>query len=147
MSHTDAGNYAAKHGNTSDLNPEVVNLISSRRRERTIACADAHEIAMEVGIPPAEIGRTIDILEIRINRCQLGLFGHDESSGKVVLPWNDVDISLEKAIREKTDDGRVSCLSLWNISEATGRSKFDMTSACNALGIKICCCQLGAFGR
>jgi hypothetical protein len=91
-----------------------------------------------------KVGETLDLLEIRLKRCQLGLFGF---AGKklIVEPAAEVSPELEKAIRGSLADRRLSCLSAWKIADEMGIARMDVTSACEALKIKIKPCQLGAF--
>jgi hypothetical protein len=43
------------------------------------------------------------------------------------------------------EDDRISCKSAWNVATRLNLAKIDVSNACEALGIKICKCQLGAF--
>ena len=47
-----------------------------KMKNNRISCAGAHKIASVLHAAPAEVGRTIDLLEARIVKCQLGLFGY-----------------------------------------------------------------------
>ncbi len=49
-------------------------LIKERSKDGKITCAQAHEIAHEVGLPLREIGRLLDEMGIKVIECQLGLF-------------------------------------------------------------------------
>ncbi len=49
-------------------------LIKERSEDGRITCAQAHEIAREVNLPPREIGRLLDEMGIKVIECQLGLF-------------------------------------------------------------------------
>jgi hypothetical protein len=91
-----------------------------------------------------EVGVTIDLLEIRLKRCQLGLFGYGQKKG-VVKPAVKVSTELEKAIHGALADGRLPCLAAWKIADGMGIARMDVSSACEALKIKIKPCQLGAF--
>jgi hypothetical protein len=52
---------------------------------------------------------------------------------------------LKKAIGDAMEDDRISCAAAWNVADRLGLAKIDVSNACEALGIKICNCQLGAF--
>jgi hypothetical protein len=109
-----------------------------------INCADATAIAENLRVDMLKVGETLDLLEIRLKRCQLGLFGF---AGKklIVEPAVKVSPELEKAIRGNLSDGRLSCLSAWKIADGMDLARMDVTSACEALKIKVKPCQLGAF--
>ncbi|MBT3273806.1 MAG: hypothetical protein HN368_11665 [Spirochaetales bacterium] len=145
MSHKDADNYAAKHIGTVPTDPRISNAIQARGADGRISCKHAHEIADKFNIPPAEVGRTIDLLDTRINECQLGLFGHNKDKRNIVAPAQTVSAVLREKIAEKQEGHRISCISLWDIAEDLAISKMEMTAACETLHLKICCCQLGAF--
>ena len=145
MSHKDAGRYGAKHPESSSTDPRVAELIKTRSRDMKISCSDAHEISTELDITPAEVGKTVDLMGILINRCQLGLFGHREGERNIVAPAETVPGELKDKIMKKVEDNRIACLSLWNIAADLGMSKLEMTAVCEALHLKICCCQLGTF--
>jgi hypothetical protein len=76
MTHEDAGKYRAKHPAGTAYDPAVAAALTARAEEGKISCTDAHAVAGESGIAPAEAGRTADLLELRIHRCQMGLFGY-----------------------------------------------------------------------
>ena len=145
MTHSDAGRYAVKH--TPGLKPDeqMASAVRSKTKEGELACADAEQIGAEQGAPMAEVGRTSDLLEIRISRCQLGLFGYTTKDGKNVRPDNSMDPELEQAIRNGLSDGRLPCAAAWEIAAERKIPRMNISSACEALKIKIKPCQLGAF--
>ncbi len=76
MTHEDAGHYAAKHSKETVLDERIAGEIRKTIKDGKVSCAAAHRIAEELGVTPAEVGVTIDLLEARIERCQLGLYGY-----------------------------------------------------------------------
>jgi len=146
MSHEDEGHYRAKHPEGENAHPKAAELIKKHAKEGKINCVRAHAISDELDISPGEVGKTIDLLEIRISRCQLGLFGYGKEKGSIVTPTESVSDEVKAKIMNALKNKKVSCLSLWNIAAETGMSKLEVSAACEALGQKICCCQLGAFG-
>jgi hypothetical protein len=73
MTHEDAGNYAGKrHG--AEINERIAAKIKERISENAISCAEAYSIAVKLNADPADVGATIDLLEVRINKCQIGAF-------------------------------------------------------------------------
>jgi hypothetical protein len=144
MTHEDAGHYRLKHPSDTKLNPRIVEAVRRKATNNKISCASAHKIADETSAPPAEIGVALDLLEMRITNCQLGLFGHSPET-KVVKPSESVPPEIEEAIKRSLVNNRISCLSCWEIAARFGMAKMDVSSACEALDLKINACQLGAF--
>ncbi len=144
MAHKDAGNYSAKHSPESNLNREVAQAIEKKAVKGEIKCADAAGIASALNVPMNEVGIAIDLMEIRISKCQLGLFGYGAEK-IVVKPAETISIELEKAIRDTLVNGRLSCAVSWEIAERFSILRMNVSSACEALKIKIKPCQLGAF--
>lgn len=144
MTHSDAGRYAAKHGNQSP-DERIAAAVRAAFADGELACAAAERIAGDLGVTMAEAGRTADLLEIRIGRCQLGLFGYDTPGGRVVRPAKAVEAGLEAAIRGRLSNGRLPCAAAWGIATDRKIPRMDVCSACEALKIKVKPCQLGAF--
>ncbi len=146
MAHEDAGHYAKKHPADTVLHPHLAEQVKTQVLDGKISCAEAHNIAQESGVAPIEVGKTIDLLEIRISQCQLGLFGHSPQK-RIVAPAATVASELQHAIEEATDSGGLSCSAAWKLAEQFHLSKLDIASACEALKVKISSCQLGTFGK
>lgn len=144
MTHSNAGRYAAKHTPGRKPDETLAAAVRSKTKEGELPCADAERISLEHGTAMAEVGRTLDLLEVRINRCQLGLFGY-AVEGKTVRPDNTVAPELEKDIRRRLSDGRLPCTAAWEIAAERKIPRMKVSSACEALKIKIKPCQLGAF--
>jgi hypothetical protein len=92
----------------------------------------------------AEAGKTIDLLNIKITKCQLGLFGYGETK-KIVQPAKEVAPELKENITSALKDGMLSCSCAWEIAGKLNIPRMKVASACEALQIKIKPCQLGAF--
>ncbi len=144
MTHEDAGHYARKHGPRAVVNTAIRDMLSMRAREGKLPCAVAFKVARDLGRSPKDVGRTADLMELRLVKCQLGLFGYYPKKS-ILKPLSSVDIELEKAIQEEIKDNRLPCKKAWKISQRFGIHKIKLGSACNALEIKIAPCQLGAF--
>ena len=144
MTHENAGHYAAKHPVGTRCNPKIAEALKQIISEGRITCAAAHKIAGNFNIPTVEVGVNIDLLEIRLSKCQLGLFGYGKQK-KIVKPAKQIAQKLEKAIKESIADGRISCAACWNIANKAGCSKLDVSAACETLKVKISPCQLGTF--
>ena len=144
MGHEHAGHYAAKHAPGTQLNPQIAELVKQRASEGKITCTNAHRIARELNVPPAEVGVTVDLLEIRISRCQLGLFGYSPKK-RIVKPAENVSPKLKDALEEAWKDNRISCFAAWELAKKLTVSRIDIAAACEALHVKLTSCQLGTF--
>ncbi|MBW2340693.1 MAG: hypothetical protein JRF50_10190 [Deltaproteobacteria bacterium] len=144
MTHEDAGHYSAKHATDTKLDPKIAEAIRLKAVDGRITCAAAHKIAGKLVISPADVGVAIDLLEMRIEKCQLGLFGYGAQKN-AVKPAQGVSPELQEAIKASLVNNRISCLSCWEIAERFGIARIDVSAACEALQIRISSCQLGAF--
>jgi hypothetical protein len=144
MVHEDAGHYAAKHPDGL-IDKEITDAIALKEKEGRITCVAAHVIAKKLGRSPLEVGMNIDLLEKRIRRCQLGLFGYGMKKKKMVKPAAMVTRKLEDAIREVMEGERITCLAAWDLAKKMSLTKLEVSSACEAMGVRVIKCQLGAF--
>ncbi len=143
MGHQDKGHFAAKHKN-SLINETVADKIRARTDNATIPCASAHKISKALSLTPSEIGIQIDLLEFQITECQLGLFGYT-NGGKRINPEIEISPDLDDKLEKAAADGRISCLSCWDIAGDLKMKRLDMGSACEKRNIRIKPCQLGSF--
>jgi hypothetical protein len=137
-------NFAAKHSPEAKIDDAVQAAVAKRVSAGKMPCAVAFDIAGQLAVTPAEIGKTIDLLNIRLTKCQLGLFGYQPEK-KIVTPAETIPPELEGLIRETVAGNRLSCLQAWEIAARLGLHKMVVSSACETLAIKIKPCQLGAF--
>jgi hypothetical protein len=143
MTHEDAGNYAGKrHG--AELNEMIAARIKEKISKNTISCAEAHSIAVKLNANPADVGTAIDLLEVRINKCQLGLFGYGKQKNIPALS-DKINPEIKSAIKSSLVNGRLTCSAAWEISKRFNISKTMVAAACETMKIKISLCQLGAF--
>ncbi len=136
--------FSAKHGPDAQADPIIKDKVIKNAAKGDLPCAVAFKIAGELGVPPAEIGKTVDLLDLRLSKCQLGLFGYkpDKKAVKSRAPENR---PMEDAIRNALDDGKLACCDAWNIASRFKVPKMTVSSACEFLSVKIKPCQLGAF--
>lgn len=137
------GSYREKRRG-AELNEKIAEAIKERSRNGTITCVDAHRIAEELNVSPEEVGANIDLLEIRIIECQLGLFGYEGKTKIPPLP-KDLDPQVESEVKSSLVQGKLPCKTAWEIAEKYGLERPIITSVCESLRIKIGSCQLGAF--
>jgi len=143
MTHEDAGNYTGKRKGIS-LNNEIAQKIKEKAADNRISCADAHGIAVKLKVTPWEIGCAVDLLEIKINKCQLGLFGYKNKTSIPDSP-SEIEPELEREIREAVYNDRIKCSAAWDIAKKFKMPKKEITAICESLKLKIGECQLGAF--
>jgi hypothetical protein len=91
-----------------------------------------------------KVGIAIDLAEIRIIKCQLGLFGYG-SSKTAIKPSESVSKELQDAIKKALLKSRLPCVAAWRIAEKFNIPRMGVAAACEALNIKVKPCQLGAF--
>jgi len=144
MTHKDKGHFADKHPAGTTVAPEVAQAVKQHIDGGKIACADAHGVAQRLNVQPDQVGIAIDLLEARIQKCQLGLFGHGKGR-KAVKPAESVSDELGVKIKAGLISDRLPCHAAWRIAKETGLSKMAIANACEKLGIRIKPCQLGAF--
>ena len=137
--------YAKKHLPDQKPDPEIAGLLKERAIDGEITCTSAFGIAADLGVSPDKVGLNADLLEIPVTKCQLGLFGYRPKKKIVTTPSSGISSDLEEAIRDGLIDKRLPCRSAWEIAKTLSIKKIAVSSACEALGVKISPCQLGAF--
>jgi hypothetical protein len=144
MARKNGNHYAGKHGQDMEIDPAVAETIKKKAIEGKLPCAVAFKISEETGVSPAEVGIALDLLEIKISKCQIGVFGYGREKNPV-KPMADIPDSVKTAVHENLTDGNIACRDVWKVAEKLGIGRMDTASACDSLGIKISPCQLGAF--
>lgn len=144
MTHEDRGKYVAKHPQNTEVDEDLKKEILEQVKNNSMACKKAEDIAGEMGFSLAETGRTIDVLNVKITKCQLGLFGYGETQ-KIVQPAKEISPELKESITSALEDGHLSCTAAWGIADTFGMSRMKVAAACEMLQVKIKPCQLGAF--
>jgi hypothetical protein len=122
----------------------IVTAVREQARDETLRCAAAFRIADDLDVSPLAVGQVADALNVRLMRCQLGLFGHGERKS-VVEPAESVTPELEQAIREGLILDRLPCAVAWAIAARFGMAKLHVANAAEKLGVRVGQCQLGAF--
>lgn len=147
MTHEDAGKYGLKHPPGTTPNEQIAKAIREKSPGGELACAMGERISKELKVDISEVGVTADLLEMKIKKCQLGLFGWGKkpSHGKGIHAADPVSVELKGALEEVTENGAVTCAALWVIADRLGVERKVISAACDTLGLKIRGCQLGAF--
>ena len=136
--------FAHKHGSKTRINERIKDHINRQAKNNELPCALAFKIADELNVSAAEVGKTSDLLEIMLVKCQLGLFGYSPAK-KIVEPKKSENPNLTSTIRDSLVDGKLSCEKAWEISDSFDVPKMTVSAVCEELKIKIMPCQLGAF--
>jgi hypothetical protein len=144
MTHEDRGHYAKKHPPDRKMDTKVAEAVKQQASNGEISCVAAHKISSNFNISPSEVGVAADFLEIRIVKCQLGLYGYRPKKG-IVKPAETVSQTLKEVINQSLINGRLPCRAVWDIAERLTMEKMEVSSACETLKTKISSCQLGAF--
>jgi hypothetical protein len=144
MTHKDKKSYAKKRSPELKLNPEIADAVKQGVSNGDISCAAAFKIVSKLKVTPHEVGIAIDLLEVPVIKCQLGLFGYGPPNKRVIAA-ETVSPPLEAAIREALVKGKLPCAQAWEIAVKFKIAKRGVTSACETLKIKVSSCQLGTF--
>lgn len=130
------------------MDSEIENAIRDHLVDGHLSCAHAHAIARAHNVLPALIGHTVDALNIRLTRCQLGLFGYPHkkgwaASGVTELPTPE---RFVKALKEAAgDENKITCLALWQLAAEYKVSRMQAGYLADGHNIQIMHCQIGAF--
>jgi hypothetical protein len=142
---TDKGlKFSDKHNAAEKPNPEIKNKIEERSKDNEIPCAVAFEIVEDLGVLPAEVGKTIDLMNYKLVKCQLGLFGYKPEK-KIVTPQDTTNHDLKNAIQNALVNERLPCINAWEIATRFQIPKLTVSGIAEAMGVKVKPCQLGAF--
>jgi len=136
--------FSKKHAVDTQMDPALKQKVEDKTINNEISCAVAFQIAEELKATPTDVGKGIDLLDIRLVKCQLGLFGYRPGK-KAVKPKSPQSRDLEEAIRLALVEKKLSCRAAWDIAHRFNLPKMAVSAACEALNIKIKPCQLGAF--
>ncbi|MFC1857864.1 hypothetical protein ACFL9U_07505 [Thermodesulfobacteriota bacterium] len=136
--------FAEKHGPDAKPNKMIQEMVAKHAKENTLACAVAFEIVKELGVSANEVGKTLDLLNVKLAKCQLGLFGYSPDK-KIVKPKDEMNSELKEALQESLIEGRLPCQKAWDLASRFNVPKMNISGNCEAMGIKIKPCQLGAF--
>jgi len=144
MTIENSGSFQEKHPPDTKVNAEIAAALKQGAPGGELPCAVAFKIASDLETTPSQVGLTADLLQMPLVKCQMGLFGYTPKKS-IIRPAKEVPESLRAAIMASLTDGKLTCATAWEISTKLSIHKMQVASACEALGIKITSCQLGAF--
>ncbi|MBW2407313.1 MAG: hypothetical protein JRF17_08085 [Deltaproteobacteria bacterium] len=144
MSLRKGNKFSTKHGPDEKPDALIKNEILKQTQNEKIPCAVAFQIAETLKILPETVGKTADLMNFKLTKCQLGLFGYPPQK-KIVKPLENIKIDVKDAVSHALVQGRLSCKDAWDIASRLHVSKITVSDVCETMGIKIKSCQLGAF--
>ena len=136
--------FSTKHGPDEKPDTSIKNEILKKTKNEKIPCAVAFEIAKVLQISPEKVGKTADLMNFKLTKCQMGLFGYQPKK-KIVNLQDNIKEDVKNAVSDALPHGRLSCKQAWDIASRLHVGKMTVSGACEALGVKIKDCQLGAF--
>jgi len=144
MTHMDKGKFFEKHPEGTKISEALKQEVLKQTKDNNISCKAAEKISKNQNTPMSEVGVAIDMLNINIAQCQLGLFGY-EGKSKLVAAAASVTPELASGIKAALVGNRLPCTEAWKIADRFGMKRLDVCAACENLKIRIKPCQLGAF--
>jgi len=127
------------------MRQEIVAQIKGSLAEGRLPCASAFKIARRLEVSPQQVGEVADEFNVKISRCQLGLFGYGSNKGKSLEPTQEVGEELQAMIKDGVIEGGLPCATAWDIARELTKKRMDVANAAESLGIRITQCQLGCF--
>ncbi|MFC1814589.1 hypothetical protein ACFL0M_01345 [Thermodesulfobacteriota bacterium] len=144
MTPSKAKNFSKKHGAETKPDSSIRKEILNRIKDNNLPCAVAFDVSKSLTVSASQVGRTADLMNVKLVKCQLGLFGY-KPENKIVKSKADVDSKTKAAIQAALVDDKLPCKSAWEIASRFNLSKMSISGACEAMNVKIKPCQLGAF--
>lgn len=109
-----------------------------------LSCTSAFLIAKEFNVSPNKVGMIANLINCRLVKCQMGLFGYRPDK-KIVKPLKTANQNLKNTITDNLVEGKLECKIAWNIASSFKVNKMTVSGICEDMNIKINECQLGAF--
>ena len=131
-----------------EIDEKIATEIKTQLMDKMLPCASAHKIAQYFKVSPAFVGHTVDALEIRLSKCQLGLYGYPNKRGWEEARVTEMDIpeDFAQALRQKAaDEKELTCLEVWKLAAKFGVLRKHAGYIADTLNLRIIKCQLGAF--
>jgi hypothetical protein len=131
-----------------DMDERIGQAILDRLEYGLLPCSQAHAIAQALDVDPLAVGLAANEIDIRISRCQLGLFGYgpkSEGKHKIVHAMEVVPERLAARLRAEADGNGLPCRAIWQVADELGFLRIEASSAVEAMGLRVSRCQLGCF--
>jgi hypothetical protein len=128
------------------MNQAIATQIQQSLTEGRLSCPLAFRVARRLGVSPQQVGEAANELDVRISRCQLGLFGYGSTNkDKALESVQEVGEELQARIRDGVIEEGLPCARAWDIASELTMKRLDVANAAESLGIQITQCQLGCF--
>lgn len=101
-----------------------------------INCLDSFKLARELKIEPNEIAKITKKYNIKIDNCELGVFGHHKFGEKR-------DDIYEKLSSKADNEKKIECSVAWEVAKEFSLNKVGSTT--KKSDIEVIYCQLGCF--
>ena len=137
-------NFAEKHQPEVTPDSRIKEEIIKQTPTDELSCKVAFEIANKLKVSKKAVGMTADLLEFKLVKCQLGLFGYGLQK-RQIQPKNSANRLFKEAITAALVEGKLPCASAFEIASRFNVHKLNVTGICEFKKIKIRACQLGAF--
>ena len=89
---------------SSGTREQITAAMRTGAADGELSCAEAFEMARELGVDPLTMGRVADEIGVRFIRCQLGFYGYVPSKS-IVKPAESVSPELEQLLLRRHDPG------------------------------------------
>ena len=136
--------FPEKHPPHEKPDAKIAAAVQEALSEGKLACAVAFHIAAQLNTTPQEIGKAADLLDVKLAKCQLGLFGYQPQK-KIVKAQTTSHQELLDAIQAGQEEGSLACQRAWQIADQFNMGKLAVSNVAQGLKIKIKDCPLGAF--
>lgn len=123
---------------------KIMNTVLAHSESNELPCAVAFKLSETTGVPPEKIGMYVNNMDIRLSKCQLGLFGYKPEKKIVKKAFTD-NTRLKNRIFDSLEGDRLPCKTVWEIAAEFHMNKMAVCAVCEGLNVKIKKCQLGAF--
>jgi hypothetical protein len=133
-----------------DMDERISQAILDQLEDGRLSCNQAHAIAQILNVDPLAVGLAANEVDIRICRCQLGLFGYgpkSEGKHKIVHAMEVIPERLAARLRAEADGNGLTCRAVWMVADELGFQRIEASNAVEAMDLRVSHCQLGCFPR
>ncbi len=123
---------------------EQIEYLKKNCSSGSITCLQVHQLSQKWQVRPQKMGSILDQLQIKIIKCQLGLFGVTDNK-KYIRAVDNIPANLVNQIENQAHKKRLSCRATWEVAKEARVKRRFMGDTCKKLGIRITDCQLGTF--
>ena len=130
--------FADKHDPNIKPDGSITSEILKHTQHAEISCDDAFQVAEILGVSANLVGMNADLIDVKLIKCELGLFGYRPRKN-IVPPQTEVDPELKDAILDARINGKLPCKIAWEIASRLNIPKMTPFSVAFMECLKICC--------